>query len=74
LFLNNEIFKTLLIQEEKIVFKLFRKFSFLNEDMLRKQVLNELANFAVKEKGVDFKFYNTITSNKFNPNGSFLNG
>jgi hypothetical protein len=64
----------LLIVEEKVIFKLFRKFSFVNEEMIRRQVMNDLSSFAVKDKGIDFKFYNTLTSAKFNPNGSFLNG
>jgi hypothetical protein len=40
--------------------------------------MNDLATFAVKDKGLISndvnKFYNTLTSAKFNPNGSFLNG
>ena len=71
--INKNIKKGSLLIEEKVIFKLFRKFSFSNEEMIRRQVMNDLSSYAVKDKGVDFKFYNTLTSAKFNPNGSFLN-
>lgn len=67
------IFKGLVQSEEKVIFKIYKKFSFVNEDILRRQVLNELACFASKDKGFEAKFFNTLTSAKFNPNSSFLN-
>jgi hypothetical protein len=58
--------------EDKIIFKIYQKYAFINEDISRRQVINEISYFAAKEKGVDVKFFNTLTSAKFNPNGSFL--
>lgn len=50
---KGSVFQQQIYQEEKIVFKIYRKFTFLNEDILRKQVMNELASFAAKDKGFD---------------------
>ena len=34
-----------------MVFKIYQKFTFVNEEIIRNQVKNELENFASKEKG-----------------------
>lgn len=67
------MFKGLVQSEEKVIFKIYKKFSFVNEDILKKEVLNELACFASKDKGFESKYFNALASAKFNPNGSFLN-
>ncbi len=38
--------------EEGIVFKIYQKFTFVNEEILKNQISNELSNFAAKEKGL----------------------
>jgi len=50
------------------MFELIRKFSAANEEIMRKQILNDIANYSVKEKGV----FGPLTSAKLN--NSFLNG
>jgi hypothetical protein len=72
--MNFNVFKSALRQEEQVIFKIYTKFTFVNEDILRRQVLNELSSFAAKDKSIDAKFFNTLTSAKFNPNNSFAQG
>jgi hypothetical protein len=38
--------------EEDIVFKIYQKFTFVNEEIMKKQVANELAHFASRERGL----------------------
>eukprot|EP00347_Sterkiella_histriomuscorum_P005241 403357349 len=71
---EGQVFNQFIYQEEKVIFKIYKKFTFINEDILRKQVMNELATFAAKEKGLDQRLYNTLTSAKLNQNSSFANG
>lgn len=44
------------------------KFSFVNEEILRSQVLNELKNFTNRDKLIDMRLLNTLT----NYNGYYL--
>lgn len=57
--------------EDKIIFKIYQKFAFANEDISKRQILNDISYLAAKEKGVDVKYFNALTSIKFNPNNSF---
>ena len=62
LFQVKNVFKAICLPEVRVVNKLLCKFQFMNEDILRSQVINELASFTSKDKFSDQKLYNTLTN------------
>lgn len=70
---DKHLFRVNCSPETKIVTALLNKFSFVNEDILRTQVLKELQNFTNKDKQVDIsRFYMTGTIGPFNFNQGSL--
>lgn len=71
------MFKNSLISETCIVTRLLNKFSFVNEEILRQQTMNELVYFTNRDRIIDSKLLNTLTSGmcglsrQFNPNASY---
>jgi hypothetical protein len=49
---KSPIYEVRVSPEDEIVFKIYQKFTFVNEEILKTQVNNELANFASRERGL----------------------
>ena len=62
LFQVKNVFKAICLPEIRVVNKLFCKFQFMNEDILRMQVINELTSFTTKDKINEQKLFNTLTN------------
>lgn len=52
----------LCLPELKLISRMLSKFSFVNEEILRSQVLNELKNFTNRDKLIDMRLLNTLTN------------
>ena len=48
--------------ESRLVSNMLSKFSFVNEEILRSQVINELRNFTNRDKVMDPRLLNTLTN------------
>jgi len=51
----------LCLPESQLVSSMLSRFSFVNEEILRSQVINDLRNFTNKDKIIDHRLMNTLT-------------
>lgn len=52
LIINSKLSQVDVATENAVVFKIYQRFAFMNEDIIRTQVENELSQFASKENGI----------------------
>ena len=74
LFQVKNVFKAICLPEVRIVNRLLCKFQFVNEDILRSQVINELTNFTNKDRLIESKLFNTLTNFNSMPYGVAQSG
>lgn len=55
-------FVAICFPEQRLVSNVLNKFSFVNEEILRSQVINELRNFTSRDKVMDVRLLNTLTN------------
>ena len=50
---STNLFKAMCLPEIRAISRLLCKFQFVNEDILRSQVMNDLRNFTTKDKNIE---------------------
>lgn len=59
---TRDLFKAICLPEVKVVSRLLCKFQFVNEDILRSQVMNELSNFTNRDRIVESKLFASLSN------------
>ena len=60
---SKDLFKAICLPEVKAVNLLLQKFQFVNEDILRTQVMNELASYTQRDRQVETKLFAGLHNN-----------